>query len=103
MPERFALVTGATPGGIGAALVEELHARGYTTFACGRTTSKLESLRREGVEIVELDVTRQDSIDKAARTVADRSKGRLHVLVNKYAARDGAHALTATAPASIPS
>ena len=86
MSERFALVTGATPGGIGAAFVEELHKRGYVVFACGRTTSKLQPLRREGINIVELDVTKQDSIDKAAKHVGARTSGRLHVLINKCAA-----------------
>lgn len=86
MPDRFALVTGATPGGIGSAMVEELHSRGYTVFACGRTTSKLEPLRRDGIEIVELDVTKADSIEKAAKHVSERTGGRLHVLINKRVA-----------------
>ena len=76
------MVTGASPGGIGSALVEELRDRGYVVFACARTPAKLEALKRDGIEVVELDVTKADTIEAAAKLIADRSQGHLHILIN---------------------
>ena len=61
------LVLGATSG-IGRALVVLLRQEGYEVIAAGRRRSLLESL---GGEILELDVTAEDAVERAATVGAD--------------------------------
>ena len=84
MSERklFAVVTGCSPGGLGAEFAAQLVARGYTVIATGRTPSKLAPLA-SSCDIVQLDVTDPASITKAASEIASKTGGRLHLLVNK--------------------
>lgn len=61
------LVLGATSG-IGRALVVRLRALGYDVIAAGRRRELLDSL---GGDVLELDVTAPDAVEKAAAVGAD--------------------------------
>ncbi|GIG71057.1 SDR family oxidoreductase [Phytomonospora endophytica] len=83
MAETIALVTGANKG-LGRETVRRLAAEGWTVLLGARDRARGEQAAAElgrGVVFVELDVTSEDSVAAAARTVADRF-GRLDVLVN---------------------
>jgi NAD(P)-dependent dehydrogenase (short-subunit alcohol dehydrogenase family) len=79
------LVTGASRG-FGAGLVLALRDRGYRPFASmrdvgGANREAAEALRGQGVDIVELDVSSDESIDAGAADVLERAGG-VDVLVN---------------------
>ncbi|MDP9793907.1 NAD(P)-dependent dehydrogenase (short-subunit alcohol dehydrogenase family) [Catenuloplanes nepalensis] len=79
--ERIALVTGANKG-IGAAIAEGLAGHGLTVLVAARDPRKAaDAADRIGGHPITLDVTGDDSVTAAARTVEDRF-GRLDVLVN---------------------
>ncbi|KEQ56711.1 putative short-chain type dehydrogenase-reductase VdlC protein [Marine Group I thaumarchaeote SCGC AAA799-E16] len=84
--EKVALVTGSSSGiGLEAALA--LAKDGYHTFASMRDLSKADELENAAkkdnlpIEVIELDVDKEDSIVSAIKKVID-SAGRLDVLVN---------------------
>jgi nucleoside-diphosphate-sugar epimerase len=62
------LVTGAT-GFLGGHLVEELVAKGYSVRALVRRTSNTALLRELGVEIIEGDITKPETLGPATRGV----------------------------------
>ncbi|PYH80324.1 NAD(P)-binding protein [Aspergillus uvarum CBS 121591] len=65
-----ALVTGCSAGGIGSALVEELHAPGMTVYATARSPAKMEHLAKlPNVTLVALDVVDPISLAAAVNTV----------------------------------
>jgi len=72
-----ALVTGASSG-IGEATAERLAAAGYKVYGTSRRVS--ESSKRS-FKMLPLDVTRDESVEAAVRTVV-RSDGRIDLLVN---------------------
>jgi short-subunit dehydrogenase len=79
------LITGATTG-IGRHAALYLARRGHKVIASGRNAAALTSLREESggaIEVVTLDVTKQASIDAAAREVERiAGKGGIDALVN---------------------
>jgi NAD(P)-dependent dehydrogenase (short-subunit alcohol dehydrogenase family) len=78
---RAVLVTGASSG-IGRMVTQRLAAEGYFVYAGVRKTSDLEALEGiQNVQAVRLDVTRQDDIDLALRTIANAGRG-LYGLIN---------------------
>jgi NAD(P)-dependent dehydrogenase (short-subunit alcohol dehydrogenase family) len=82
---RIAVVTG-TSSGIGLATSLELARKGHRVFAGMRNLAKAGPLREAAakedlpVEVIELDVTSQPSVDRAFATV--RASGPVDVLVN---------------------
>ena len=72
------LVTGATSG-IGRATARLLAARGYRVFGTGRRP-QAESL--DGFELLQLEVTSDESVAACVRTLTERTGGRIDVLVN---------------------
>jgi NAD(P)-dependent dehydrogenase (short-subunit alcohol dehydrogenase family) len=85
MSQKSVLITGASSGF--GRLTAELFAReGWRTFATMRGLSSANAaaaaeLRRSGVDVVELDVTSDGSVEAAASLVASEA-GALDVLVN---------------------
>ena len=83
--DKVALVTGSSSG-IGLETALALARDGYHTFASMRDTSKDTELKDAAkkedlsVDVIELDVDKEESIISAVKTVADT--GRLDVLVN---------------------
>jgi NAD(P)-dependent dehydrogenase (short-subunit alcohol dehydrogenase family) len=78
---RSVLVTGCSSG-IGLATAEMLAARGWRVFATARAPEDLAMLATKGLEPVELDVSRSESVQRAAALVLERSGGALGALVN---------------------
>jgi NAD(P)-dependent dehydrogenase (short-subunit alcohol dehydrogenase family) len=82
---RIAVVTG-TSSGIGLATSLELARKGYRVFAGMRNLAKAGPLREAAakeelpVEVIELDITSQQSVDRAFAAV--RAHGPVDVLVN---------------------
>ncbi len=79
------LITGCTPGGMGAALALAFHAAGHHVFATARNPSKLAPLADQGIQTVPLDVTSASSIAAAVATVSaslPAGKNGLDILVN---------------------
>ncbi|KAI8626420.1 putative short-chain dehydrogenases/reductase [Xylariaceae sp. FL1651] len=83
MSEKTVLITGCSHGGLGVAMAKAYRARGFRVFATLRNMAKVGSLREiEGIEILELEVTSEESIRQCAKTVEKLTGGSLDILVN---------------------
>ena len=83
MPEKTVLITGCSDGGLGAAMAKAYHARGFRVFATLRNTAKAGVLgETEGIDILELEVTSDESVRQCVETVENLTGGSLDVLVN---------------------
>jgi 1-acylglycerone phosphate reductase len=80
--QKSVLITGCSAGGIGHALAKEYHARGLRVFATARRLEAMAELEKLGIEILQLDVTKEDSIVAVRDEVAKRTDGKLDILVN---------------------
>lgn len=79
--QKAVLVTGASTG-IGRKITEVLAAKGYFVYAGARKQKDLDALNEiENVQSIRLDVTIQEEIDAAVKTVRDGGRG-LYGLVN---------------------
>ncbi|KAJ9164956.1 Short-chain dehydrogenase [Coniochaeta hoffmannii] len=87
-PKRLTiLITGCSPGGMGAALAIALHQAGHRVFATARDPSKLYPLASQGIQALSLDVTSASSIASALTTVTStlpEGEG-LNMLINNAA------------------
>lgn len=79
---KSALITGCSKGGIGDALAQEFHRNGIKVFATARDLTKIQHLQDIGLETLQLDVTSEESIQKAASVIEKETGGRLDFLVN---------------------
>jgi NAD(P)-dependent dehydrogenase (short-subunit alcohol dehydrogenase family) len=84
MPKTV-LITGASTG-FGRDTAETLARAGHTVFASMRDPQEknrdhAEALRNQGIEVVELDVTSDASVDRAVKAALARAK-RIDVLIN---------------------
>ena len=83
------LITGCSQGGLAPAMVKAFVARGFIVLATLRDLSKAGDLARtDDVEILELDVTSQDSIGKSVKAVEKLTGGQLYGLVNNAGIMD---------------
>ncbi|KAI0197523.1 NAD(P)-binding protein [Astrocystis sublimbata] len=80
--QRFVLVTGCTPGGIGHSICLKFKERGFHAIATARNPDVLSELSAQGICSVPLDLTSNESIAKCHREVARITSGRLDILVN---------------------
>ncbi|RFU32102.1 hypothetical protein B7463_g4245, partial [Scytalidium lignicola] len=76
------LVTGCSQGGIGDAVAQEFHQKGYRVFATARKLDKIQHLKDLGLDIFQLDVTSSSSIEEAVEHIRNETSGTLDVLVN---------------------
>lgn len=80
---KTVLITGCSQGGIGAALAERFHERGFHVFATARSLSKMKFLEEHAnITLIKLDVTSSESIKEAVTVVNEKTGGTLDVLVN---------------------
>lgn len=77
---RAVLITGCSSG-VGAATARHLAARGWKVYATARKPEALVELQRAGHATLELDVTSEESMAAAVRSVEAR-EGAVGVLVN---------------------
>ncbi|KAL9620333.1 MAG: hypothetical protein Q9160_005132 [Pyrenula sp. 1 TL-2023] len=80
--KKTVLVSGCTPGGIGAALAYEFQSRGLRVIATARDPSKLIEFSERGMDIFALDVASSESINAAVKSVRSLTSGKLDILVN---------------------
>ncbi|HWD06006.1 MAG TPA: oxidoreductase [Amycolatopsis sp.] len=80
MATKVALVTGASSG-IGEATARELLARGYTVYGAARRLERMAGLEQLGVRTLSLDITDEESVEKAVAAIVAES-GRIDLLVN---------------------
>jgi len=75
------LITGASSGiGLKTALV--LKQRGYHVFATARKQEDLDKLQKEGIDALWLDLNDLQSIEKAVKTLEEKTQGNIDVLIN---------------------
>lgn len=84
---KSVLITGCSAGGIGAAIAAHLAKEGHHIFVTARNTSKIPKhlSTLSNVTLLPLDVSSAESVDAAARAVAESGRG-LDVLVNNAGA-----------------
>lgn len=83
-PRKSVLITGCSAGGIGAALAEVFHEKGYHVFATVRNPSKISETLSSAANgtILTLDVLSSESIAAAVESVKRETGSTLDVLVN---------------------
>lgn len=79
---KTALVTGTSEGGIGDAIAQDLHRRGFRVFAAARNLSKVQHLANLGLDVVQMDVADSAAIEAAVAHVQEATGGKLDMLVN---------------------
>ncbi|EMR70126.1 hypothetical protein MGN70_005654 [Eutypa lata] len=81
---KSVLITGCSAGGIGAALAEVFHEKGYHVFATARNPSKIPQALSSSANVtaLKLDVLSSESIAAAAEDVKRETGGKLDVLIN---------------------
>ncbi|TFY68289.1 hypothetical protein EVG20_g3620 [Dentipellis fragilis] len=104
--QKTVLITGCSAGGIGHALALEFKLKGqpcywtlrsgssfatelspgYRVFATSRNLKSMADLPEKGIEILALDVTKQENVKEARDKVAELTGGKLNVLVNNAGA-----------------
>lgn len=77
------LITGCSSGAGHAAALRFVKA-GYPTFATARRLESIEDLKTAGCETLELDVTKQNTIDEAVKII-EQKYGSVGILVNNAA------------------
>lgn len=77
---KIALVTGASSG-IGAATAIRLKNSGFTVYGAARRVEKMKKLEKEGIHIIKLDITNDDSIMCCCNIIL-KKHGKLDLLVN---------------------
>lgn len=80
MADRTVLITGCSSG-IGEATAARLAKSGWTVYATARKPETLEGLKAKGCRTLALDVTDEESMTKAVKTVIEET-GRIDALVN---------------------
>lgn len=80
-PQGAILVTGASTG-LGRAIAESLASKGYRVYAGARKEKDLKELNSiDNIQSLRLDVTAQDDIDNAVKTVLGAKNG-LYAIIN---------------------
>lgn len=79
---KTVLITGCTPGGIGAALAQSFATRHFHVYAGVRSPTKAASLAGANITIITLDVTSSGDISRCLEMINRETGGKLDVLVN---------------------
>lgn len=80
MEKKVIILTGASSG-IGFQTAEMLAKQGHIVYGAARRVEKMEPLKAFGIKPLEMDVTSEESINKAIESIV-AAEGRIDVLVN---------------------
>lgn len=81
--KKSVLITGCSTGGIGWAMARAFQRQGFHVFATARDPSTAADLAQlTNVQVLELDVTEPETINRAKEVVSKHTGGALDVLVN---------------------
>ncbi|MBR1766595.1 MAG: SDR family NAD(P)-dependent oxidoreductase [Bacteroidales bacterium] len=80
MEKKVILVTGASSG-IGYDTAKALASRGHKVYAAARRTELMEPLKEQGVSVMRMDVTDEQSMADGVEAIL-KAEGRIDVLVN---------------------
>ncbi len=80
MPQKVALVTGASSG-IGQATALRLHEAGFVVYGVARRSDRMQTLRDRGMKTLVMDVTDDESTALGVKQILAEA-GRIDVLVN---------------------
>jgi len=80
MSKKVALITGASSG-IGESAAELLQNAGFKVYGAARRVDKMKDLEAKGISTIELDITKDESIEKCVNTILEK-EGSIDVLVN---------------------
>ncbi len=83
---KSVLVTGCSLVGIGDAIAREYHNGGFRVFATARNLDRIAHLQALGLDVLPLDVTSDESIRTAVKSVRAATGGNLDILVNNAGA-----------------
>lgn len=77
---KVAIITGASSG-MGKSTAQNLLQQGYTVYGAARRVERMQDLQEKGMEVVALDLTDEESIEKAVHTILAK-EGRIDILIN---------------------
>ncbi len=80
MKKEVILITGASSG-IGYESAIALKNKGYIVYGAARRMDKLSSLQKQGVNIISLDVTNEESMVNCIKVISEKEGG-IDILVN---------------------
>tara|TARA_Y100001972_G_scaffold124961_1_gene175233 strand:- start:1482 stop:2300 length:819 start_codon:yes stop_codon:yes gene_type:complete len=78
--KKVILITGASSG-MGKSAAKILHDQGHKVYGAARRIDEMQDLKEQGMGVVSLDLTKEESIVKAVDSVIEQ-EGRIDVLVN---------------------
>ncbi len=78
--KKVAIVTGASSG-IGKSASNKLHQKGVIVYGGARRIEKMKDLEENGINIIPLDITKEESLQNFVNTVLEKEK-RIDILVN---------------------
>ena len=78
---RTVFITGCSSG-IGHCVAHGLKNRGFTVIASARKPGDVKRLREEGLDCIELDLDRPESIARAVEELADKTGEKIYGLFN---------------------
>ena len=82
--KKSILITGCSTG-IGLCVAQALQQRGYRVFAAARKKDDVETLKTMGLESLQLDLDKPESIQAAVTEILKRTNGTLDALFNNGA------------------
>lgn len=78
--KKVVLITGASSG-IGYDTAIELKERGFIVYGAARRLDRLNKLKEKDINIIELDVTKEESMSSCVSTIIER-EGKIDILIN---------------------
>lgn len=80
MKNKVILITGASSG-IGFISAKKLALQGHTVYAAARRLERMEELKQYGVQVLQMDVTKEQTMQDAVNRIVSE-QGRIDVVVN---------------------
>lgn len=78
--KKVAIITGASSG-MGKSTAYNLLQQGYKVYGAARRVDRMKDLQDKGMEVVQLDLTQDESIVNAVNTILEK-EGRVDILIN---------------------